>query len=151
MPLHSSDSHSTHPKVVKAPSTTWDCRMWFSSAGVQPLPGSALWSALSGNPSSSCKFSPIHSANLVGSQRRTGFAVRYTYSNHFGEEWCPSGRHKDGAGFSANSIRLGLRRLMSRRTQPVEFFELACKALHVIWIYLYIHVFDWYVHTCTWM
>ena len=44
---------------------------------VQPVPASALRSALSGNHNSSCKFSPIHSqsANLIGIQRRTGCAV----------------------------------------------------------------------------
>ena len=48
--LYISDSHSTHPKVVKAPLTTCVCKIWFNSAGVQPVPGSALVSALSGNP-----------------------------------------------------------------------------------------------------
>ena len=44
---------------------------------VQPVPASALRSALSGNHNSSCKFSPIHSqsANLIGIQRMTGCAV----------------------------------------------------------------------------
>ncbi len=49
------------------------------------------------------------------------WAVLYTYSNHFGGERGPSGRDREGAGFSANWILVGLRRSMSRRTQPVEF------------------------------
>ncbi len=63
------ESHSTDPKVVKAPSTTWACRILFSSAGVKPEPVAALLPALSAKPNPSYMLSPIHSASLVGSQR----------------------------------------------------------------------------------
>ena len=69
------DSHSTQPKDVNYPFTTWLWRILLSSAAVQPVPGSARLSALSGKPNSSCRFSPIHSASFVGNQRRTGCAV----------------------------------------------------------------------------
>ncbi len=49
-----------------------------------------------------------------------------------------SGRDKGGAGFCVNLILLGLSRLMSRSTQPVECFELACTEQHTTWIYKYI-------------
>ena len=97
-PLNNSDSHSTQPDVVKAQSTTWALRIWLSSAGVQPVPGSALILALSGNPNLSCRFSPIHSANLVGDQRKAGCAVLYMYSSHFGVDACVSDMAKKGAG-----------------------------------------------------
>ena len=125
MPLNRSDSHSIHPNVVKAPSTTWSCSILLSSAGVHPVPGGALPSALSGNPKSSCRFSPIHSASFVGNHRRTGCAVLYVYSSHCGHA-TPWGSVTRGAGSRTNSILLGLRRLISRRTQPVEFREFAC-------------------------
>ncbi len=83
--------------------------------------------------------------------------IEYTYSNHFGGEWGQSCRDKEGAGCSANLILAGLRRLMSRPTQPVEQHELACQAQHVRWMYMYIHGSTLYehVHThhssiCTW-
>ncbi len=46
------------------------CRIWLSSAGVQLEPGSDRLSALSDNPNSSCRFSPIHSASFVGRQHK---------------------------------------------------------------------------------
>ncbi len=93
------------------------CRIRLSSAGVHPVPGWALLWALSENPNSSCMFSPILSANFVGSQRKVGCAVLSIYSNRMGGE-APSGRVNGGAGSCTKSILLGFRRLMSRRTQP---------------------------------
>jgi hypothetical protein len=67
--------------------TTWFSRILLSFVGVQPVPGCALLSALSGNPSTTYRFSLIHSASFVGSQTRcqsrVGHAVWLTYSNHF--------------------------------------------------------------------
>ena len=55
------------PKVVKVPSTTCACRIWFNSAAVHRLhqePGPALTLPLSGKPNASSRFSPIHSARM---------------------------------------------------------------------------------------
>ena len=142
MPLNNSDSHSTHPKVVNAPSITWACRILFSSAGVQPEPAATRLSALSAKSNSSCRFSPIHSASFVGSQRRAGWAVRYTYSNYVGEDSFPSGTVKGCSGSCRNSILLGLRRLRSRRTRPEEFIELACTPQSIS---RYIRILDEYI------
>ena len=128
------------PEQVRLPfHTSKRCQGTLHDVGVQyivelrwcpssaSLPGGALWStwALSGNPKSSCRFSPIHSASFVGNHRRTGCAVRYVYSSHCGHA-TPWGSVTRGAGSWTNSILLGLRRLISRRTQPVEFREFAC-------------------------
>ncbi len=78
--LKGSDSHGKHQNVVSALSMTWARRMLLSSAGVHPAPGWASISALSGKPNSYCMFSPIHSASLLGSEHKAGWAVWYTYS-----------------------------------------------------------------------
>ena len=54
-------------------------RMSFSS---DAMPFHLLRSPLSGNPSSSCMFSPIHSASLVGRYWSTAWCLRYAYSSH---------------------------------------------------------------------
>ena len=79
-PLYNSDSHSRHPNVCRAqqslPHTTWVWRMLFSSATLH-----LVASSLSGKPSSSCRFSPIYSASLVGSHWRHGWCLLYAYSS----------------------------------------------------------------------
>ena len=72
-PPHCSDSYSRHPKVCNTQPflsgttshCTTVCRLSFSSDTLH-----FVVSCLSGNPSSSCIFSPRHSASLVGSYCR---------------------------------------------------------------------------------
>ena len=111
--LHLLDSHSRHPKVCNTQpflsGTTCLCRMSFSSDTLD-----LAWSCLSGNPSSSCIFSLIHSASLVGSYCSTGWRLRYAYSSHTRS----SAPERSIASVTTAETLYGFRSSRSRLTAP---------------------------------
>jgi hypothetical protein len=124
IPLYNSDSHSTHPNVRNEQlflSRTKCLRRISFSSDTLHLFGSRL----SGKPSSSCMFSPIHSANLVGKNCNTGWLLRYAYSSHTLSGACS--RHtlalpkSDAAPATLN----GFKRSISRFTAPAVRFPSA--------------------------
>ena len=129
MPLHlegiasgahyASVSHSRHPNVCNEQPflshTTCVLRMSLSSDTLH-----FFGSFLSGNPSSTCMFSPpIHSATLVGRYWSTGWCFRYAYSSHTrsagAERSILSGATADTA---SEALDPGERRLFLLADQP---------------------------------
>ena len=114
MPLCNSDSHSRHQNVCNEQpflsQTTCVLRMSLSSDTLH-----FLGSFLSGNPSSSCMFSPIHSASLVGRYWSTGWCFRYAYSSHTLSAGAGRSILSGATAYTLN----GFRSSRSRRTAPV--------------------------------
>ena len=90
--------------------------------GIQ-LPRSPLSVALGGMLSSCPKFSPIHAASFVGSQRRIGWDLRNGYSSHAAAcagPCCASSAHTTSGWPGMTSKREGLRRCTSKHSLPVK-------------------------------
>ena len=118
MPLYNSDSHSRHPNVCNEQQflsqTTCALRMSLSSDTLH-----FLGTFLSGNPSSSCMFSQIYSASLVGRYWSAGRCFLYAYSSHIlsagAERSILSGATADTA---SEALGPGERRLFLLVDQP---------------------------------
>jgi hypothetical protein len=78
-PLNRSDSHSIHPNVVKAPSTTWVCSILLSSSGVHPVPGCAWHEEL---------FQVLHKyhVEITKTAGASGRPARKTFRRAFGSD-----------------------------------------------------------------
>ena len=117
MPLHRSDSHSTHPKVLKAQSTTWACRIWFSSAGVQPYTRTLT----------TLKGYEFHQVRI-----RRALVAQQTRFRRAWEDWC-QGVH--------NQLKH-----VCWPAKHSMFNWYTCTYMYVLYIHMYIHITAQYVH-----
>ena len=164
-PLHHSDSHSTHQKIVKVPSTTWDCRYDSALQGsnhCQALPSYQLCLEIQAHPASSHQSTlPIWLAANAEQDLQCGIRTPTTLERNdvhwvdirmaqdsqqtrFGwawEDWCP-GTH--------NQLNF-----LSWPAKHYMLYAYTCTYMYLTGMYMHVHECKYYEHvhttySCVW-